>query len=43
MKTLFLGMAVTLVLASFMLVLVSGAALVEIAVWAGSRKGVRKN
>ena len=43
MKTLFFGLAVTLVLASFMLVLVSGAALVEIAVWAGRRREVRKN
>ncbi|MDP1634699.1 MAG: hypothetical protein Q8L69_08455 [Gallionellaceae bacterium] len=43
MKTLFLGLAVTLVLASFMLVLVSGAAVVEIAVWVGGRRGRRRN
>jgi hypothetical protein len=43
MKTLFFGLAVTLVLASFMLVLVSGAAVMEFAVWAGSRRGSRRN
>lgn len=42
MKTLILGLVVTLILTTFLFVLISGAVILEGAAWAGRRKTSRQ-
>lgn len=43
MKTLILGLIVTLVLTAFLFFMISGAAIVETVAWAGRRRAGRKD
>lgn len=42
MKTLILGLIVTLVLTAFLFLMISGAAIVETVAWAGRRRAGRR-